>query len=251
VITLGVDLSAEPRKTVVARLEWGAHSVTMLPFHHRAYDETIVRLSAESARVGIDCPFGWPQDFVDFVQRHQRGSVAPGEGQNIAAREHLGLRRTDIHVRTELRLTPLSVSTDRIGRAAMRGAGLLAMLSTAEPLDRSGAGKVLEVYPAAALRVWGFDARTYKGKSNLGRLANLARRFFEATADWLIAGDQVRAECASSDDAFDAVIAALNARAAELPNGVSVPDSPQDRAAAATEGWIAFPMGSLADLDPR
>jgi len=42
----------------------------------------------------------------------------------------------------------------------------------------------------------------------------------------------------------------LNARAAMLPGEVSVP-GPLELSEAIIEGWIAVPVGELADLDPR
>jgi hypothetical protein len=51
---------------------------------------------------------------------------------------------------------PLSVATNRIGLAATRCAGLLARLAAdGRPVDRAGTGVVVEVYPAAALKLAG------------------------------------------------------------------------------------------------
>jgi hypothetical protein len=55
--------------------------------------------------------------------------------------------------------------------------------------------------------------------------------------------------CRESHDAFDAVIAALTARAAA--RGLTRrPQTEAEAAAASTEGWVAFPLPatSLADL---
>lgn len=66
------------------------------------------------------------------------------------------MRRTDAFVHDKLRITPLSVSADKIAHVALRCAVLLARLDAAgRPVDRSGAGPVVEVYPAASLRSWG------------------------------------------------------------------------------------------------
>lgn len=250
-ITIGVDLSAEPAKTVVAVISWQISGAVVRGMHLRATDDVIVRLADTAAKVGIDCPLGWPRAFTDFVVRHEHGQIRPGEGESIPAREPLAYRRTDLAVRASGGPAPLSVSTDRIGRAAMRAAGLLAALGTGVgPADRTGAGRVVEVYPAAALRRWGFDARLYKGRNNVDALARMARDFFARTA-WLAIDSAYRGICESSDDAFDAVIAALNARAAVHPGWVSEPADDADREAARTEGWIAVPLCSLAELDPR
>ena len=69
---------------------------------------------------------------------------------------NLTMRRIDIFVHEQLRLTPLSVSADRIAHVAFRCVVLLAKLDAADaPVDRSGSGPVAEVYPAASLHSWG------------------------------------------------------------------------------------------------
>jgi predicted RNase H-like nuclease len=133
----------------------------------------------------------------------------------------------------------------------MRAAGLLSVLAKpGEPVDRSGRGQVVEVYPAAALRRWGYQSRRYKGRPNAATRRILVDRLLDATSSWLVISSEHRAACARSDDVFDAVVAALNARAATLPGAVSVP-GPDELSEAIIEGWIAVPVGELADLDPR
>jgi Protein of unknown function (DUF429) len=66
-------------------------------------------------------------------------------------------------VREETGVDPLSVSSNLLAICAMRCAHLLVELAGEGALDRTGAGLVAEVYPAAALRQWGLDPRGYKG----------------------------------------------------------------------------------------
>ena len=55
------------------------------------------------------------------------------------------------------------MSTDLVGVAAMRCASLLDSLAVrGMPVDRSGSGLVMEVYPAAALREWQLSRKAYK-----------------------------------------------------------------------------------------
>src|SRR3954447_6161535 len=96
----------------------------------------------------------------------------------------------------------------------MRCAELLVELAGDGQLDRTGGGLVAEVYPAAALRVWGFDPRGYKGpkpEQRAKRVA-LAEQLCAATASWLAFTDADRANVAESDHLFDAVVCALLAR---------------------------------------
>jgi len=64
-----------------------------------------------------------------------------------AEKAGLRYRRTDLWIREETGIVPLSVSTDRIGVPALRIARALAIE------DKAGNGTVVEVYPAAAFYV--------------------------------------------------------------------------------------------------
>jgi len=251
VITVGVDLAAEPAKTAAAVLRWDNGRAVVEQLRLGASDGDIVGLAGAAAKIGIDCPLGWPVDFVDFVTRHQAGRVERDEGSSIPARTKLAYRRTDLVVGALGGPMPLSVSTDRIGRAAMRAAGLLSALGVGiGPADRTGRGRVVEVYPAAALKHWGFNPRLYKGKGNVEALKRLVADFL-TQASWISISPDLRSQCEASDDAFDAVVAAVNARAATSEQWVIWPTDTQAREAARTEGWIAVPRCSLADLDPK
>jgi hypothetical protein len=209
----------------------------------RAAGALLLTLIAAADKVGIDVPLGWPDEFVRFVSAHQRGAPV-----SIVDRAVLRPRKTDRFVEAHTKRWPLSVSADRIAVPAMRAAQLLAALAErGEPADRSGSGRVVEVYPATALVVWNFKATGYKRqKGHAARcalLANLAAQ----TAGWLVLSPPVEAACQASDDVLDAIIASLVAPAAA--RGLSEPISPADRERAQREGWIALPIaGRLAGL---
>ena len=127
----------------------------------------------------------------------------------------------------------------------MRAASLLASLPERVALD--GSGIVVEAYPAAALRRWGHRSRGYKGATNAEARHSLVTGFLAATERWLQVTSEQVDRCLSSDDAFDALIAALVARAAALSLVQPVPD--EERPAARREGWIVVPLaGSLEAL---
>jgi len=129
----------------------------------------------------------------------------------------------------------------------MRCAGLLAQLAAeGGSVDRSGAGVVVEVYPAAALKHWGLPFRGYKAAANAAVRGEVVDRLAAATP-WL-RFDAYEPACRQSDHALDAVVAALNARAAAV--GQATSPTVEQTAAARTEGWIALPDGDLADLVP-
>jgi predicted nuclease with RNAse H fold len=257
VLTVGVDLSAEEANTGLATIEWtaarpgpedGAGSAAVLvDLQARVGNGAIVQAAIPAAKVGIDCPFGWPVGFTEFVAEHQGGDVRARDGRPLDWRRKLANRETDLYVRTITKLTPLSVSADRIGHAAMRCAALLAELKQAGvPVDRSGqTGAVAEVYPSACLLRWGLLHRRYKHRANRDALDGLVDALLGA-APWLSLGAHERL-VRTNDDAFDAVIAALGARAVE--RGLTEPPPRKDQKTAEIEGWITVPKpGSLGRL---
>lgn len=239
VITVGLDVASQARDTAACRVEWKHGEATIRGIEEGVGDCAIRDIVAGQAeKCGVDVPLGWPDAFVQALGRHHRGEPW---GEHVP--RALTLRATDHAVRELAGTTPLSVSTDRIAYPAMRMARLLA------GVDRSGDGRVVEVYPAAALRVWGLTARGYKGADGVASLADLVASLRDQ-APWLH-GDEEHWRCVErNDDAFDALIASLVARAHVA--GLCHPIPPEHRAAAAVEGWIAVPLpGSLPRLAER
>jgi len=242
-ITLGIDFAAEPKGTALATVEWhgGVAAVTGLSL---GADDDAVVTAVRSARIaGVDCPFGWPLPFVDMIDAHsRRGLVAP-ESSGRPWRRHLALRTTDLAVQEITGITPLSVSADRIGHAAMRWAAVMARLG-ASGVDcaRDGTGRLAEVYPAAALKIWGMPYRGYKRSDGAVTRSELVTEL-RAEAPWLDFG-RFLDECRESDDALDAVISAVIARA--VIGGST--RKPMDRNNALIEGWIHLPTVKLSAL---
>lgn len=246
-ITTGVDLAAQPARTAVAVVDWQGGGARLTTLRLGNTDGDIVGLAQGSARVGVNCAFGWPDDFVAYVAANARGEAPDPDLRGIEGRRRLAYRETD---RATHRITgrlPLSVSTDRLGLTAMRCTDLLAAFADAgDVVDRSGAtGRLVEVYPAASLRLWGVAVSGYKTDAAARRAAtaNLL-----AVAPWLIVSLDQRALMEASDDAFDAVVAALITRAHALRATHPIPPAALDRAR--REGWIALPAAPLDELDP-
>jgi predicted nuclease with RNAse H fold len=246
VLTAGVDLAADPAGTATAAITWSPSGAQVQLIALPADDNTIVELAAHADKIGIDCPLGWPDAFVSFVGAHRHGDVPIPEGIDAKQwRRRLAWRHTDEVARRLTGLVPLSVSADRIGHTAMRCAALQTRLAQAgRGVDRSGAGAVVEVYPAASLKVWGLPWRGYKTSSNRAALGIVVDRLRQA-APWLDLGGYEQL-CRHSDHALDAVVAALTARAA-VRGQVCRPDE-RELPAARTEGWIAIPTAALAAL---
>ncbi|MET0715045.1 MAG: DUF429 domain-containing protein [Mycetocola sp.] len=242
-LTAGVDLAAESKGTALAVLEWRESLATVRDLQLGVDDARIVETAVRVDKLGIDCAFGWPDEFVGFLTAHANHETSPRVDGGMDWRRTLAYRETDREIRRRTGRWPLSVSTDRLGLTAMRCAGLLARIQEAGvEVDRSGASLVVEVYPGASLRMWGFTTTGYRANAD-SRAALL--HAVRGSAPWLDVGGFGELMVASAD-AFDAVIAALAARNAALGAYDGPPAELIDRAR--REGWIALPTGRLDDL---
>jgi predicted nuclease with RNAse H fold len=228
VLTLGIDLSAQPKRTAACMVRWGRGDALVEYVELGLGDEQLIVLIDGAEKVGIDVPFGWPDAFVAAVAAHHEFGPWPPV-TSLALR----MRRTDVAVRERTGRWPLSVSTDRLGVAAFRAARLLSRWGP----DRAGSGKFVEVYPRGGRDCFG-----------LGRERSL--EYIIQAAPWLTVDTDAAGRIEASEDCFDALIACLVARAAALELCEPIPG--EDRAAASREGWIALPReGSLELLAAR
>jgi hypothetical protein len=276
--TLGIDLASQPGGTAACVIEWRPGGPRTVPLTQlfgtdpRLHDSNLVELilRPEIDKVAIDAPFGWPVEFVDAVVgwlARQEWPVAPGDPSGDQGL--LVLRETDREVirATGLPLEdgsaarrgkrPLSVTTNWLAFTAMRCARLLAEVGrrAGEPVDRSGAGRVIEVYPDAALREWGvwpasWDQQHigYKGTKShhRERRRTLVDELVGRVGSWLGEDHEFIEGCVKSDDELDALVGALVARSVDQGNSQPIADPKR----AAAEGWIHLPQRrSLESLD--
>jgi Protein of unknown function (DUF429) len=173
-----------------------------------------------------------------------------GRFPRIPSRD-LAFRATDLHVRDQTGLIPLSVSSDRIARAAWRCAQLLTESGGGAAPDRAGEDGLVEVYPAAALARWGFSYRGYKHGTPAGRSdraaarARLVAEIVRRSSSWLALPAETQAACEASDDILDALVASLVTRAAAVGLTERPPQAQQGRAM--REGWIHLPLPDCFD----
>jgi hypothetical protein len=238
----GLDLAAEPKGTALSLIDWSGNSARLVQLDLNVDDKFIVESTREAEKLGIDCALGWPIEFVEFLNRYSQNSLSKIAG-DMSWRRRMAYRETDRAVRELTGRWPLSVSTDRLGLTAMRCAGLLSKLAAdGVEIDRTGGGKIVEIYPGASLRLWAFDTSGYRASA--AARAALLKQICEA-APWFEPGDFAKLMIESCD-AFDSVIANFAARSAQL--GISTEPPPETAIRAISEGWIALPKGELRDL---
>ena len=238
-VTLGVDLASRPERTATCRIRWRTASavVDVDTLSKGATDSRLLELFRGADKIGIDAPFGWPASFVQAIHGYSTSTVWPNGDIS-----DLRFRRTDRVARERLGRWPLSVSADRIAMIAMRAARLLAEVADdGEVIDRSGSGRFVETYPAAALSVWGLPSKGYRGteEAAIEVRGEIVDGLTEKIGSGLTLTDEVQCECRKSDDILDALVAALVARTAA--RGRCEPILPEDCGLAKTEGWIALP----------
>jgi hypothetical protein len=244
-ITVGIDLAAQPDGTAACRIEWYADRAELCEVSCPLADDAVINAFESADRVGIDVPFGWPDQLPEVLKAYRDTA-----SWNVAAAStnSLFFRATDLHVKAVTGKTPLAVGADRIAWPAARAARLLTRAAAAGyEVDRSGVqGVLVEVYPAVALVRWGLLPKAgYKGVKKRRILAELAERVLDRP--WLSAPDAFRARCVSDDNVLDAFVGALVARAHALGLCETVPHGALERAR--REGWIAIPVaGSLDKL---
>jgi Protein of unknown function (DUF429) len=152
VLTVGVDLAAEPERTAVARIAWSRGRAVIEDVIWGAGDDLVLDAVGRAGKAGIDCPLGWPDAFVDFVAAHRAGHVTvPQDVTGRDWRRSLAMRRTDRVVAQETGLTLLSVSADRIGSAMSR--------CDAPACSRGSRGRAMSWTGAAVAWWWRFIRR--------------------------------------------------------------------------------------------
>jgi predicted nuclease with RNAse H fold len=243
-ITLGIDLAAEPKSTAGCTIEWLDGKASVRWVATGLLDEEILSRARAATIVGIDAPFGWPTYFVDAITAHHAGQQWPVAHWDKVSRRRLRLRATDERVHHVTGITPLSVSSDALAIPATRCALLIDRLGVQ---DRSGDGRVQEVYPAAALHAWGLRWKGYKGRQNAAALAD-AFASLRKRAPWIAISREDAEMCAECDHVFDALVASLVARAAAL--GLTIRPTADEVPLARVEGWIALPSTDSLEALP-
>lgn len=249
-LTLGIDLAAQDKNTAACVIEWGDGLATVTTLVKGIGDPALLDAMRHADWTGIDAPFGWPEHFLAATAAFTKDGTWPAEPD----KDHLRYRATDRAVQKAVAVNPLSVSSDRIAVCAWRCARLLSAhaMRIGHPVDRLGGDKIAEVYPAAALKRWGPNAKGYKkgGPGEETAQAVVRRRILDdlrTAMHWLKLDEGQAEACVRDDDVLDALVSSLVARAAATGRTVAAPEDA--RLVAAREGWIHVPCeGSLPEL---
>jgi len=253
--TIGVDLSSSKAFTACVTLEWGGGGALVGQPLVGIDREELAAYLAGGDWIGIDAPFGWPQPMVEAI--HGYSSEAPW---SEPGKESFRYRASDLHLRELVleqageKFSPLSVASDSLAVTACRTAQLRedGFASSGRRFDRAGADRILEVHPRAALLLWGLNYKGYKtGRDASRREAEAAARadllsVIGSQAPWLRWAPGAHQACLDSDDALDALLAALIARAAAL--GWTTPPPSELLELARLEGWAHLPAPETLPL---
>jgi predicted nuclease with RNAse H fold len=138
-ISAGIDLAAEPKGTALALIEFSNNKAKLNYLEQGLDDEALIANTHNADKVGIDCAFGWPIKFSEFITNHQDLTNRDLIDGGMDYRRELSFRETDREIRRLTGRWPLSVSTDRLGLTAIRCAGLLSKYQAKGiEIDRSG-----------------------------------------------------------------------------------------------------------------
>ena len=101
-VTLGVDLAAQPKKTATSLICWDSIPARVELLSTGMQDSDLHKLFKQACKIGIDAPFGWPRPFVRAIQRYSTATEWPA-----AEVRQLRYRRTDEVVIERVGIFPL------------------------------------------------------------------------------------------------------------------------------------------------
>jgi len=241
VTIIGIDCAVSPRRTGLALgvFEKGRARVEQVVLGEtrdsviRTVANWIARAPARTPHplIALDAPLGWPTALARVLPAHQAGAPVDAEANKMFR------RLTDRVTKRETGKLPLDVGADRIARTARAALELLQDLRQRTGLEIPLAWKpgppakvsVIEVYPAATLKVYGITNVRYKRK----REVEVRREMLEPLRELMDLPDDERLILQSSD-ALDAVVCVL--AGADFLRGDVIETTALD--VARKEGWI-------------
>jgi predicted nuclease with RNAse H fold len=249
--TCGINLAAPRSNRWLAVIRWEDEKAELLELAQDFKDYPVAGVISGFDIVGINCPFAWPRSFAECVTNYAAKKMGGWSTGVESTGPQLNYRLTDEivkHIVPGVRL-PSAIS-GKTALATLQCAQAVADLGY-PPSSFGGEvdpGSVVEVCPPASLSQWGMPYKGYKtakGRSLLDAMATKLVKYYPGP--WLRLGRWFDT-CRTDPDAFEAVIAALTARAVAVGRAIK-PRSVIELEYAATEGWIWIPdKGSLPGL---
>lgn len=260
-LLIGIDCAAQTSTLGLARAELTGDGLLVSGVCSEKYthkidekiSEWVKHCGSRGCLLALDSPLGWPAPMGHALVGHAAGEATqPSEaflGANEVGRAAnlLFRRNTDYvveeHLKTPKRTSrpPFDVGADKIARVAHASLCFLARLRVALKIDiplawEPGAVdgvQVMEVYPAATLRVHGLMVEGYK--SDKPKLRDICKKLErEGVVQFETEGD--RSEALKTDHALDAVVCCL--AAADFVSRNVIRPRKHERTLAEKEGWI-------------
>lgn len=247
--TLGVDLASKAENTAICLIDWsaGPGEARVEQWKTGWSDDALVELMGGSGaeKIGIDAPFGWPIEYVNAIAAYRDFGIWP-----VADERTLRFRATERSLGAGL-----SPSLDNLVWTTLRCARLLDRCAreSATGLDRTGNGRFVEVYPAAALKRWGLSQASsgkpggYKkdDRASVARRQGLVADLAMELESVLRLPEDLVSACGKNagDHLVDALVSSLSARA--MAGGRCDPIPLEARHRSEREGWVRVPIGPL------
>lgn len=227
---IGVHLGERPEQTSIAVTTWAWRTVTVDYVFTGATDARLIEMLRDPwiDVVGLDVPLGWP-----------RAVIAPVEGSGRQTAIQPMARVTDdwLRQRVDPRDAGHNAAAARFDARALRAYDLLTNIP-AYQVDRTGRrGRVVEVAPAAALRIWGLPSCGYEdGPRAIDIQIDIIRELATAVGSHPLDLDVENAT------ELNALVASIVAGMTRTGLTEPVPDDHVE--SAIVEGWVHVPLPS-------
>ena len=235
---IGLDASTDPKKVGLVAAVAGDNDVRIENFvKPNSWGEIqnfVARyVEAGPTLVAIDAPLGWPRALGPLLAKHVAGAPLAGEPNEIFK------RATDRYIDANVGQPTMSVGSDKIARTAACVMNFLdrvrvdtgfevPLLWSPGAIQKTG---VIEVYPAATLKRYGWIHTGYKRGSKRAVIRVELVKLLSRVAD---VPYELQKLAEKNDDALDGIVCAL----AGVDFIRARVDMPSDLELAKREGWI-------------
>lgn len=233
-LVVGIDAAAQAANTGIAIYQVGYEPFEIVgvlsELTPTKVAEHLLKVSTESDLLfAVDAPLGWPAAYRNEFCSHVAGSpLAPSA-------DELFMRATDMAVKENVGIRPLSIGADKIARASHSVLNLIATLSEAtkresklvwSPHDMSPI-RLVEVYPAATAKLLSGEALPPKKRRDEYQDA-LLKCLRQIGLEW--------ESLPANQNALDAMMCV--GCGVRFIRGEAEPPSQDQMSLAVTEGWI-------------